>query len=150
MEEATIIYRVQRSPERLIFKIDTGGMSQKKSAEYLEEVKNNFKQKRIPVVDRGNGETIMDTTYSPLSMMDDFYFAQGEDGRGSTVEPLPGGECLSLDTEIMLFDGKKESLCNIIKRYENNEQLWVYSVDPVTEVAIPALVSWAGITRKKY
>lgn len=148
MEEAIIIYRVQRSPERLVFKIDTGDMNNKKAKEYLDEVKKEYKQKRVPVVDRGNGETIMDTTYSPMSMTEDFYLAQGMDGRGSTIEPLPGGECLTLDTEIMLFNGEKETLSNIIKRYENGEQMWIYSVNPTTEVVIPALVSWAGITRK--
>lgn len=148
MEEAIIIYRVQRSPERLVFKIDTGDMNNKKASEYLDEVKKEYKQKRIPVVDRGNGETIMDTTYSPMSMTEDFYFAQGMDGRGSTVEPLPGGECLTLDTEIMLFNGEKETLSKIIERYQNGEQMWIYSVNPVTQVVIPALVSWAGITRR--
>ena len=55
MEEAIIIYRVQRSPERLVFKIDTGDMNAKKAKEYLNEVKKEYKQKRVPVVDAGSG-----------------------------------------------------------------------------------------------
>lgn len=148
MEEAIIIYRVQRSPERLVFKIDTGDMNAKKSKEYLEEVKKEFKQKRVPIVDRGNGQTIMDTTFSPLSMTEDFFFAQGMDGRGSSIETLAGGECFSMDTEIQLYDGSVDTLENIITRYRKGEQLWIYSIDPVTEVVIPAMVSWAGITRE--
>ena len=148
MEEAIIIYRVQRSPERLVFKIDTGDMNAKKAKEYLNEVKKEYKQKRVPVVDAGSGQTIMDTTYSPLSMTEDFFLAQGMDGRGSTIETLPGGECLTLDTEIRLYNGEVDTLENIIARYQNGEQMWVYSVDPVTEVVIPAMVSWAGVTRE--
>lgn len=148
MEDAIIIYRVQRSPERYVFKIDTGDMNEKKSAAYIDQVKTEFRQKRKPVVSSQEGGSIMDTTYNPISMTDDFFFAQGMDGRGSSVEVLPGGECLALDTEIRLLDGSIATLQECIDRYENGEQLWTFSINPHTGVVIPALVSWAGITKE--
>lgn len=148
LEDAIIIYRVQRSPERLMFKIDTGGMSPKKANEYVNKIADTFRQKRSPVVDYSKGETIMDTTYNPMSITEDFFFAQGPDGRGSSVEVLPGGECLSLDTEIRLIDGSSDTLKNIIDRYDAGEMLMTYSVDENTGVICPAMITWAGVTRE--
>lgn len=148
LEDAIIIYRVQRSPERLMFKIDTGGMSTKKANEYVNTVADTFRQKRSPVVDYANGETIMDTTYNPMSITEDFFFAQGPDGRGSSVEVLPGGECLALDTDVRLLDGTTDTLNGLINRYENGEMLMTYSIDKDTGVICPAMITWAGITRE--
>ena len=148
LEDAIIIYRVQRSPERLMFKIDTGGMSPKRANEYVNTIADTFRQKRQPVVDYNKGETIMDTTYNPMSITEDFFFAQGPDGRGSSVEVLPGGECLALETEVRLIDGTTDTLKNLIKRYEDGEMLMTYTVDKVTGVVCPAMITWAGVTRQ--
>lgn len=148
MEDAIIIYRVQRSPERYVFKIDTGDMNEKKSREYLNEVKKEMRQKRTPVIDNKNGSSVMDTIYNPISMTDDIFFGVGMDGRGSSVEVLPGGECLALDTEIRLLDGSRVTLQECINRYKQGEQLWTFSIDPATQVVVPAMVSWAGVTRE--
>lgn len=149
LEDAIIIYRVQRSPERLLFKIDTGDMNTNKANEYVSKIADTFKQKRSPVVDYSKGETIMDTTYNPMSITEDFFFAQGADGRGSTVEVLPGGECLSLLTEVRLIDGTSDTLENVINRYENGEVLMTYTIDSNTGVICPGVITWAGVTRKQ-
>lgn len=148
LEDAIIIYRVQRSPERLLFKIDTGTLPPNKADKYVEEVAKKFRQKRQPVIDTSKGETIMDTSYNPLGMTEDFFFAQGLDGRGSTVEPLPGGECLSLETEIKLLNGETLKLKDIITKFKNNEQLWTYTIDKYSGVICPGMITWAGVTRK--
>ena len=106
LEDAIIIYRVQRSPERLLFKIDTGGMSPKKANEYVKKTADAFRQKRTPLIDRSKGETIMDTTYNPMSITEDFFFAQGPDGRGSTVEVLPGGESTGSIEDLKFFTSR--------------------------------------------
>lgn len=106
MEDAIIIYRVQRSPERLIFKIDTGTMPPNKADRYLEEVATKFRQKRMPVIDSTKGETIMDTAYNPLAMTEDFFFAQGPDGRGSTVDQLPGGDSTGSIADLKFFTSR--------------------------------------------
>ena len=106
LEDAIIIYRVQRSPERLVFNVDTGDMSPKNAAKYLDESAKSLRQKRIPVIDRGDGKTIMDTTYSPMSITEDFFFAKGADGRGTTVESLPGGESTGNIEDLKFFTSR--------------------------------------------
>lgn len=106
LEDAIIIYRVQRSPERLLFKIDTGTMPPNKADKYVEQVATRLRQKRVPIVDTDKGETIMDTTYNPLGMTEDFFFAQGADGRGSTVESLPGGESTGSIEDLKFFTSR--------------------------------------------
>lgn len=106
LEDAIIIYRVQRSPERLLFKIDTGGMSTKKANEYVKKTADAFRQKRTPMIDHSKGETIMDTTYNPMSITEDFFFAQGPDGRGSSVEVLPGGESTGSIEDLKFFTSR--------------------------------------------
>lgn len=106
LEDAIIIYRVQRSPERLVFNIDTGDMSPKKASEYLERSAKSLRQKRVPVIDRGDGKTIMDTTYSPMSITDDFFFAKNAEGRGTTVETLPGGESTGNIEDLKFFTSR--------------------------------------------
>lgn len=106
LEDAIIIYRVQRSPERLVFNVDTGDMNPKKASTYLEETAKNFRQKKIPVIDRGDGKTIMDTTYNPMNMTEDFFFARNAEGRGTTVEPLPGGESTGNIEDLKFFTSR--------------------------------------------
>lgn len=106
LEDAIIIYRVQRSPERLVFNVDTGDMNPKKANAYLEETAKNFRQKKIPVIDRGDGKTIMDTTYNPMNMTEDFFFAKNIDGRGTTVEPLPGGDSTGNIEDLKFFTSR--------------------------------------------
>jgi hypothetical protein len=91
LEDAVIIYRVQRSPERRIFNIDVGGMNPVMANAYVERVKNEIHQRRIPNRN-GGGSSVMDAAYNPLSMMEDYFFAQSADGRGSSVTTLAGGE----------------------------------------------------------
>lgn len=93
LEEAIIIYRIQRAPERRVFYVDVGGMPLHKVGGYLEKVKNEIHQRRYPSR-TGGGANIGDATYNPMSMMEDFFFAQSAEGRGSRVETLPAGENL--------------------------------------------------------
>lgn len=89
LEDAIIIYRVQRSPERRVFYIDVAHVHPAKVAQHLEQVRNEMKQKRIPTSGGGKGQ--VETIYDPQSMNEDFYFAQYKDGQGSRVETLPAG-----------------------------------------------------------
>lgn len=68
LEDAIIIYRVQRAPERRIFYIDTGTMSPVRSKAYLEQVKNDIHQRRIPNRN-GTGGSTLDASYNPLSIL---------------------------------------------------------------------------------
>jgi len=96
---------VQRAPERRIFKIDVGNMPSHMAMAFVERVKNEVHQRRIPT-QTGGGQNMMDATYNPLSTNEDFFFPQTADGRGSTVETLPGGSNLGEITDLHYFTNK--------------------------------------------
>ena len=105
LEDAIIIYRIQRAPERRVFKIDVGNMPSHLAMAFVERVKNEVHQRRIPT-QSGNGTPMMDATYNPISMNEDFFFPQMEGGRGSSVEILPGGQNLGEITDLRFFTNK--------------------------------------------
>jgi len=105
LEDSIIIYRVQRAPERRVFYIDVGNMPSHKAMGFVERVKNEIHQRRIPNK-TGGGTTIMDASYNPLSIMEDYFFAQTSEGRGSKVEVLPGGENLGQIDDLRYFTNK--------------------------------------------
>lgn len=105
LEDAIIIYRVQRAPERRIFKIDVGNMPSHMAMAYVERVKNEVWQRRIPT-QTGGGNNMMDATYNPLSTNEDYFFPQTADGRGSSVETLQGGQNLGEITDLRFFTNK--------------------------------------------
>lgn len=147
LEDAMLIYRVQRAPERRVFYIDTGALPPPKARAELERVKNEIHQRRIPN-HTGGGSSMIDASYNPLSIMEDFFFSQGAEGRGSKVETLPGGECLALDTKIPLLDGRTLPLSEIIEEHNAGKQLWAYSCNPSTGAIVPGMINWAGVTRR--
>ena len=104
LEDAIIIYRVQRAPERRVFYIDTGNLPAHQAMAFVERVKNEIHQRRIPT--RAGGGTALDASYNPLSIMEDFFFAQTADGRGSKVEVLPGGQGLGEIDDLKFFTNK--------------------------------------------
>jgi len=105
LEDAIIIYRVQRAPERRIFKIDVGNMPSHMAMAFVERIKNEVHQRRIPS-QTGGGTSMMDATYNPLSVNEDFFFPTTADGRGSSVETLPGGQNLGEITDLHFFTNK--------------------------------------------
>jgi len=105
LEDAIIIYRVQRAPERRIFKIDVGNMPNHLAMAFVERIKNEIHQRRIPT-QTGGGVNMMDATYNPLSTNEDYFFPQTADGRGSSVETLAGGQNLGEITDLRFFTNK--------------------------------------------
>ena len=105
LEDSILIYRVQRAPERRIFKIDVGNMPSHLAMQFVERVKNEMHQRRIPTV-TGGGNNMMDASYNPLSVGEDYFFPQGQDGRGSSVETLPGGQNLGEIDDLKYFNNK--------------------------------------------
>ena len=105
LEDAIIIYRVHRAPERRVFFIDVGNMPPHKAQQYLERVKYEVQQKRIPNK-TGGGQNVADSSYNPMSMLEDYFFAQTADGRGSKVDTLPGGDNLGEIDDLKFFNNK--------------------------------------------
>lgn len=90
IEDAVIIYRIVRAPERRVFYIDTGNMPPQRVKQYLEQVKNEIRQKRAPSVSQ-NGKDTVDGSFDTASIQEDMFFPVTASGRGSRVETLPGG-----------------------------------------------------------
>jgi len=105
LEDSIIIYRVQRAPERRVFYIDVGNMPAHKAMAFIERTKNEVHQTRIPNKS-GGGTNVMDAAYNPLSIMEDYFFAQTAEGRGSKVEVLPGGDNLGEIDDLKYFNNK--------------------------------------------
>jgi hypothetical protein len=105
LEDSILIYRVQRAPERRIFKIDVGNMPSHMAMQFVERVKNEMHQRRIPTV-TGGGANMMDASYNPLSVNEDYFFPQTAEGRGSSVEVLPGGQNLGEIDDLKYFNNK--------------------------------------------
>ncbi len=105
LEDAIIIYRVQRAPERRVFYVDVGNMPPHKAMGFVERVKNEIHQRRIPNK-TGGGQNVMDAQYNPLSIMEDYFFAQTAEGRGSKVDVLPGGQNLGEIDDLRFFTNK--------------------------------------------
>jgi hypothetical protein len=106
LEDSVLIYRVQRAPERRVFKIDVGNMPSHMAMQFVERVKNEMHQRRIPTI-TGGGANMMDASYNPLSINEDYFFPfNGENGRGSSVEPLPGGSNLGEIDDLKYFNNK--------------------------------------------
>jgi hypothetical protein len=105
LEDAVLIYRVARAPERRVFKIDVGNMPSHMAMQFVERVKNEIHQRRIPS-HTGGGANIMDSSYNPLSINEDYFFPQGENGRGSSVDTLQGGSNLGEIDDLKYFNNK--------------------------------------------
>jgi hypothetical protein len=104
LEDAIIIYRVQRAPERRVFYLDVGNMPSHMAMAFVERVKNEIHQRRIPSSTGGN--SVVDNSYNPLSINEDYFFPQTAEGRGSKVETLPGGTNLGEIDDLRFFTNK--------------------------------------------
>ncbi len=105
LEDAIIIYRVQRAPERRIFYVDVGNMPAHMAMSFVERVKNEIQQRRIPS-STGGGTSVIDSSYNPLSTNEDYFFPQTAEGRGSKVDTLAGGTNLGEITDLRFFTNK--------------------------------------------
>ena len=120
LEDSVIIYRLVRAPERRVFYVDVGNISQQRIKMYLENIKNELRQKRIPNTS-GGGDTV-DGTYNPASMQEDYFFPVTASGRSSRVETLPGGENLGELNELKYFQYKIFRGLRIPTSYLSNQE----------------------------
>ena len=104
LEDAILIYRVQRAPERRMFKIDVGNMPSHLAMAFVDRIKNEIHQRRIPSIH--GGQSVVDATYNPLSMNEDYFFPVTAEGRGSSIEVLPGGQNLGEIDDLKYFNNR--------------------------------------------
>jgi len=116
LEDAIIIYRVQRAPERRVFYVDVGNMPSHLAMQFVERVKTEIHQRRIPS-QTGGGQNVIDSSYNPLSINEDYFFPQTAEGRGSKVETLPGGTNLGEIDDLRYFTNKMVRALRIPSSY---------------------------------
>lgn len=90
IEDAVVIYRISRAPERRIFYVDVGNLPKQKAEQYLKDLMNRYRNKLV--YDSGTGE-IKDTR-NHMSMLEDYWLPRREGGRGTEISTLPGGQNL--------------------------------------------------------
>lgn len=100
LEDAIVIYRIQRAPERRVFYIDVGRIHPNQVAGILEKFKNDFRQKRIP--SQIGDKSQVDAVYNPQSMQEDFFMAVNQ-GSQARIETLPGGQNLGNLDDLHIF-----------------------------------------------
>ena len=102
IEDALVIYRLSRAPERRIFYIDVGNLPKVKAEQYLKEVMSRYRNKLS--YNAQTGEVRDDRKF--MSMMEDFWLPRREGGRGTEISTLPGGQNLGELTDIDYFQKK--------------------------------------------
>lgn len=102
LEDATVIYRLSRAPERRIFYIDVGNMPTIKAEQYLKDIMTNYRNKLV--YDAQTGEIKDDRRH--LSMLEDFWLPRREGGRGTEISTLPGGQNLGEIEDVKFFEKK--------------------------------------------
>jgi hypothetical protein len=105
LEDAILIYRIQRAPERRVFHIDVGNMPSHMAMAFVERVKNEIHQRRIPS-QSGGGQNVIDSAYNPLSINEDYFFPKTADGKGSDVTMLEGGKNIGEIDDLKYFTNK--------------------------------------------
>ena len=115
IEDAIVIYRISRAPERRIFYIDVGNLPKVKAEQYLKDVMNRYRNKLV--YDASTGEIRDDRNH--MSMLEDFWLPRREGGRGTQIETLPGGSNLGEIDDIVYFQRKLYRSLNVpISRLE--------------------------------
>ena len=109
IEDATVIYRISRAPERRIFYIDVGNLPKLKAEQYLRDIMVKYKNKLV--YDANTGEVRDDRKF--LSMMEDFWLPRREGGKGTEISTLPGGQNLGELEDVKYFERKLYKSLNV-------------------------------------
>ena len=109
IEDAVVIYRISRAPERRIFYVDVGNLPKIKAEQYVNDLMNRYKNKIV--YDANTGEVRDDRKH--LSMLEDFWMPRREGGKGTEITTLPGGQNLGDIQDIQYFQTKLYQALNV-------------------------------------
>jgi len=109
MEDALVIYRLARAPERRIFYIDVGNLPRGKAEQYLKDIMARYRNKLV--YDANTGDLRNDQKH--MSMLEDFWLPRREGGRGTEISTLPGGQNLGEIDDIIYFQKKVYKSLNV-------------------------------------
>ena len=120
MENAVVIYRITRAPERRIFYVDTGNLPKLKAEQYLKDIMDRYRNKLV--YDANTGEIRDDKKF--MSMLEDFWMPRREGGRGTEIQTLPGGQNLGEMADVEYFQRKLYQSLNVpVSRLEQQAGL---------------------------
>ena len=130
LEDATVIYRISRAPERRIFYIDVGNLPRGKAEQYLKDIMVKYRNKMV--YDANTGELRDDRKH--MSMLEDFWLPRREGGKGTEITTLPAGQNLGELEDVKYFRQKLLNALNVpISRLEP-QQGGMIGVGRTTEV----------------
>lgn len=109
MEDALVIYRIARAPERRVFYIDVGNLPKARAEQYVTDIMNKFRNKLV--YDAATGEVKDNRNH--LSMMEDFWMPRREGGKGTEITTLQGGQTLGQIEDIQYFQKKLYQALNV-------------------------------------
>jgi hypothetical protein len=147
IEDATVIYRISRAPERRIFYIDVGNLPKLKAEQYLRDIMVKYKNKLV--YDANTGEVRDDRKH--LSMLEDFWLPRREGGKGTEITTLPGGQNLGELEDVKYFEKKLyKSLSVPISRLDPNSS--GFTLGRVSEITRDELkfTKFVGRLRNKF
>ena len=129
MEDSLVIYRLARAPERRIFYIDVGNLPRGKAEQYMSDIMAKYRNKLV--YDASTGQIKDDRKH--MSMLEDFWLPRRENGRGTEITTLPGGENLGQIDDIVYFQKRLYRSLNVpINRLEQEAQ---FSLGRSTEIS---------------
>jgi len=146
MEDALVIYRLARAPERRIFYIDVGNLPKVKAEQYLKDIMARYRNKIV--YDSNNGEIRDDKKF--MSLLEDFWLPRREGGKGTEITTLPGGENLGQIEDINYFQTKLYQALNVpLSRMQAQSGI---SFGRATEITRDELkfAKFVGRLRKKF
>lgn len=109
LEDATVIYRISRAPERRIFYIDVGNLPKIKAEQYLREIMQKYKNKLV--YDAQTGEIRDDRRFQ--TMLEDYWLPRREGGKGTEITTLPAGQNLGEIEDVVYFQKKLYKSLNV-------------------------------------
>ena len=147
IEDALVIYRLSRAPERRIFYIDVGNLPKVKAEQYLRETMARYRNKLV--YDSATGEIRDDKKH--MSMLEDFWLPRREGGRGTEITTLPGGQNLGELKDVEYFKKKLYNSLNLpASRLDDSNQ--GFSLGRSSEILRDELKfsKWIGRLRKRF
>jgi len=128
LEDALVIYRLARAPERRIWYIDVGNLPKMKAEQYVRDIM--VKHKNRLIYDGATGEVRDDRKF--MTMLEDYWLPRREGGRGTEVTTLPGGQTLGQMDDVLYFQKKMYQTLNVPVNRLNSDAL--FSLGRATEV----------------
>jgi hypothetical protein len=131
IEDAVVIYRLSRAPERRIFYIDVGNLPKGKAEQYMKSIMTQYRNKLV--YDANTGELRDERKH--LSMLEDFWLPRREGGKGTEITTLPAGQNLGQMEDVQYFQKKLLQSLNVpISRLDPQVGAGIMGVGKTTEV----------------